>query len=154
MFNQLANDAILYAEPYLCHHLATILGAAAHKNAKVRSAAEAAAQAFASKMSSNGLVASFPTLFKCAEVGGQWQTRALALKTIASFGDHAPEQLGNMLPEVIPQVTSSMTETKKEVKEAALAAMTAACDVIGNRDIEHMTQNIIRSITNPEEVSI
>jgi elongation factor 3 len=58
-----------------------------------------------------------------------------------------------MLPDIIPQVTGSMTETKKEVSAAALEAMTASCDVIGNRDIEHMTQNIIRSITNPEEVS-
>jgi elongation factor 3 len=30
--------------------------------------------------------------------------------------------------------------------------MTAACDVIGNKDIEHMTKNIVRSITNPDEV--
>ena len=30
--------------------------------------------------------------------------------------------------------------------------MTAACDVIGNRDIEHMTPHILRSITNPADV--
>ena len=30
--------------------------------------------------------------------------------------------------------------------------MTAACDVIGNKDIEHMTKHIVRSITNPDEV--
>merc|ERR1712000_734467 len=36
--------------------------------------------------------------------------------------------------------------------EAAYQAMVAACDVIGNRDIEHMTSRIVRSITNPEEV--
>lgn len=153
MFTQLAQDATFHAEPYLCHHLATILGAASHKNAKVRAAAEAFVKSYSSKMSSNGLIACLPALFKASEVGVAWQTRALALKTIASFGDHAPEQLGNMLPDVIPQVTSSMTETKKEVSVAALEAMTSSCDVIGNRDIEHMTQNIIRSITNPEEVS-
>jgi len=44
-----------------------------------------------------------------------------------------------------------MADAKKEVKEAATAAMTAACDVIGNRDIEHMTGKIVRSITNPDE---
>ena len=45
-----------------------------------------------------------------------------------------------------------MSETKKEVSGAALHAMTSACDVIGNRDIEHMTGKIVRSITNPEDV--
>jgi len=45
-----------------------------------------------------------------------------------------------------------MTDTKKEVAEAAKAAMTAACDVIGNRDIEHMTPFIVKSFTHPTEV--
>ena len=35
---------------------------------------------------------------------------------------------------------------------AAIQAMTNACDVIGNKDIEHMTSKIVRSITNPEDV--
>lgn len=45
-----------------------------------------------------------------------------------------------------------MSELKKEVNTAAFAAMTAACSVIGNKDIEHMTPKIVRSISNPEEV--
>lgn len=45
-----------------------------------------------------------------------------------------------------------MTEPKKEVSQAAFEAMTNACNVIGNRDIEHMTPKIVRSISNPEEV--
>jgi elongation factor 3 len=76
----------------------------------------------------------------------------LALRTVASFGDSAPEQLGFALPQAVPELTVSMADTKREVVEAATAAMTAACDVIGNRDIEHMTPHILRSITNPEEV--
>jgi elongation factor 3 len=71
---------------------------------------------------------------------------------IASFGDHAPEQLGNNLPVVVPQLTVAMGDVKKEVKEAATAAMIASCDVIGNRDIEHMTPHIVRSISHPDEV--
>jgi len=45
-----------------------------------------------------------------------------------------------------------MSEPKREVSLAAYAAMTAACGVIGNKDIEHMTPKIVRSISNPEEV--
>jgi elongation factor 3 len=40
---------------------------------------------------------------------------------------------------------------KQEVCEAAEAAMVAVCDVVGNRDIEHLTSSILRSITHPEE---
>jgi elongation factor 3 len=68
-------------------------------------------------MNENSVRIVLPHLFKASQVGVAWQTRALALKSIASFSDHAPDQLGFALPEVIPEVTGSMSETKKEVKE-------------------------------------
>jgi len=83
-------------------------------------------------------------LFAGAKVENGWEMRAVSLKAIASLGDSAPENLGNALPEVVPEVTDHMTDTKKQVAEAARIAMTAACDVIGNRDIEHMTAHIVR----------
>lgn len=151
-FEFIVNECTVAGEPYVCHHLDAILLAAGHKHAGVRAAADAVVTAFAAKMCANSVREVLTHLFKCSEVGVAWQTRALALKTIASFGDTAPEQLGNALPEVVPQVTLSMSETKKEVSKAAHDAMTAACDVIGNRDIEHMTSKIVRAITNPEDV--
>jgi elongation factor 3 len=45
-----------------------------------------------------------------------------------------------------------MWDTKKQVKVAATEAMKIACDVIGNKDIEHMTDKIIVAITKPKEV--
>lgn len=45
-----------------------------------------------------------PALFKGSEVGNAWQSRALALKAIASLADHAPEQLGAALPEVLVKI--------------------------------------------------
>merc|ERR1719159_34618 len=45
-----------------------------------------------------------------------------------------------------------MWDTKKQIKTAATDAMKAACDVIGNKDIEHMTDKIIVAITKPKEV--
>jgi elongation factor 3 len=127
-----------------------MLLAASHKQAPVRAAAEAAVIAFVGKMSINAVPKVLKDLFEASQIGVAWQTRALALKAIASLADHAPEQLGASLPYVVPEVTISMNETKKEVSSAALEAMTAACEVIGNRDIEHMTTKIVRSITNPE----
>ena len=45
-----------------------------------------------------------------------------------------------------------MWDTKKQVKTAATNAMKAALDVIGNKDIEHMTDKILIAITKPKEV--
>jgi elongation factor 3 len=149
-FEALANRCIVLAEAHLALQLPAMLAAASHKQAPVRAAAEAAVLAFASKMSANAVPLFLKDFFTASEVGVAWQSRALALKAIASLADHAPEQLGASLPDVVPQVTISMNETKKEVSQAALEAMTAACEVIGNRDIEHMTTKIVRSITNPE----
>lgn len=117
-----------------------------------RTAAELAATTLCSKMSANSIRASLPALFAANEVGQPWQSRALSLKIITSYADFAPMQLGASLPDVVPEITKSMSETKREVREAALQAMTASCDVVGNRDIEHLTSKIVRSITNQEEV--
>ena len=150
-FEQLANGCMVAAEAHLVKSLPCILTAASHKNNQVRDAAVAATNAIVGKMSPNSTSAVLTHLFAASGTGVAWQTRALSLNTIASLSDHAPEQLGHALPDVVPQVTLSMSEPKKEVKEAALRAMTASCDVIGNRDIEHMTAKIVRSITNPDE---
>lgn len=74
------------------------------------------------------------------------------MKCIPVFGAKASKQMGNALPEIVPEVTACMWDTKKQVKAAATEAMKAACDVIGNKDIEHMTDKIITAITKPKEV--
>lgn len=150
-FGDLAEGAMLVAEPYLCANLPIMLTAIGGKQAPVRAAAERAVSSTCNKMSANAAREALPYLYAASEIEVNWQTRAFALKMIASLGDHAPEQLGFALPDVVPQVTKSMSDTKPQVKEAAHAAMVAACDVIGNRDIEHMTEHIVRSITHPEE---
>jgi len=151
-FEAMAQSCMLVAEGYLCSHLPVMLAAASNKQVKIRTAAESAALVVVNKMNSNAVREILPYLFEAAQVGQAWQTRALALRIIASFGDHAPEQLGNCLPEVVPQVTLSMSDTKREVSGAAFEAMTNACNVIGNKDIEHMTAKIVRAISHPDEV--
>lgn len=128
------------------------MNAASHKLASVRTAAEGAVSALLDNMNPYATLTVLQHLFAASEVEKGWQTRALALKTIAALGPKFPEQLGKSLPAIVPVVTSSMTDTKKEVAEAAKAAMTVACERIGNRDIEHMTSFIIKSFTHPDEV--
>ena len=45
-----------------------------------------------------------------------------------------------------------MWDTKKQIKNASTNAMKAALNVIGNKDIEHMTGEILTAITKPKEV--
>jgi elongation factor 3 len=148
----LANECNLTAEAHLLSALPVILNGAGSKQARIRAAAESAAITITSKMSPNSVREVLPALFEASKSGVAFQTRILALKILASFSDHAPYQLGFSLPEIIPQVTLSMSEPKKEVSQAAFDAMTSACNVIGNRDIEHMTSKIVRSISHPDEV--
>lgn len=96
----LAQECSVVSEAHVLTALQTILTAAAHKQNKIRTAAESAAITITTKMSPNSVREVLPTLFANSLVGVAWQSRALALKIIASFADHAPEQLGNSLPEV------------------------------------------------------
>jgi len=152
VFTALANNAAVVSEPYLCSSLPGLFKAAGSKQNNVRKAATDAVLAITSKVSANCCREILQYCFAAAKIEENWNSRVLALRVIASFENSAPLQLGNALPQVVPEVTVCMCDTKKEVKEAANAAMSAACDVIGNRDIEHMTSHILRSITNPEEV--
>jgi|EP00640_Fibrocapsa_japonica_P000520 elongation factor 3 len=152
VFKTLANNCMPSAEPFLCANLLTLFIAAGSKQKVVREAANEAVQAITSSMGSNCVRGVLVHCFEACAVEQAWQTRVAALQVIAAFGDSCPEQLSAALPEVVPAVTPCMTDTKKQVSEAASRAMTAACDVIGNRDIEHMTTHILRSITHPNEV--
>jgi len=93
-----------------------------------------------------------PALFASLPVEKKWQERVLALECISLFSKTAPKQLGIALPEIVPEVTACMWDTKKQVKTASTDAMRAACEVIGNKDIEHMNAKIITAITKPKEV--
>jgi hypothetical protein len=131
-FEALANGCGVLAEPHIAAQLPVLLAAAAHKLAPVRQAAEDAVKAFASKMSVHAVPSVLTMLFKvhnvtpympyfnmqrimtvssspfiliqASEVGVAWQTRALALRTVAGLADHAPEVMGQCLPTVVPEV--------------------------------------------------
>ena len=50
-------------------------------------------------------------------------------QTLATYSDHAPDNLGACLPEIVPAVTPCMSDTKKQVKDAAISAMTGTKDM-------------------------
>ena len=122
------------------------------KSKDVTQASEEAAFAICEKIDPFAMKSLLPAIFSQLPVEVKWQIRERALKCIALFNKTAPRQLGDALPEVVPEVTACMWDTKKQVKTAATEAMKSALDVIGNKDIEHMTGQILTAITKPKEV--
>ena len=148
----IAQSDIKTSESVLCSLIPRILDQAGNKQKPCREAAVIACNAIVDNMAPNCVREVLQYCFGAMKLEKNFQTRVLALNVVAKFGDIAAEQLGTALPEVVPEVTPCVTDVKKDVANAAIAAMSAACDVIGNRDIEHMTSNILRSITHPKEV--
>lgn len=122
------------------------------KSADVRNAAKETAFAICDKINPFAMKSLLPFIFPALAVEQKWQIRELALQCIARFATSAPRQLGDSLPEVVPEVTACMWDTKKQVKVASTDAMKAALGVVGNRDIGHMTDQILVAITKPKEV--
>jgi len=123
-----------------------------NKSKAVTKAASEAAIAICKSVNPFAMKSLLPIIFSKLPVEKKWQIRESALKCLAFFGEAAPKQLGNALPEVVPEITACMWDTKKQVKKAATEAMREALKVIGNKDIEHMTEKILTAITKPKEV--
>lgn len=132
--------------------LAACLEQGGNKSKAVVTAATDAALAICKNINPFAMKSLLPAIFSKLPVEKKWPIREMALKCLATFGETAPRQLGNALPEVVPEITACMWDTKKQVKTAATAAMREALKVIGNKDIEHMTEKILTAITKPKEV--
>jgi len=132
--------------------LVAVLEQAVSKSAAVRELAASTSQAICANTSPFAIKGLLPAIFSQLPVEKKWQVRECALNCIPVFKTTAPKQLGDALPEIVPEVTACMWDTKKQVKVASTNAMNAALDVIGNKDIEHMTEKILMAITKPKEV--
>lgn len=118
----------------------------------MKAAAKETAFAICDNINPFAMKSLLPTIFSELPVEKKWPIRELALECIGRFKAVAPRQLGDALPLVVPEVTACMWDTKKEVKTASTNAMKGSLDVIGNRDIEHMTDKILTAIVKPKEV--
>eukprot|EP00542_Grammatophora_oceanica_P021342 CAMPEP_0194038644 /NCGR_PEP_ID=MMETSP0009_2-20130614/10862_1 /TAXON_ID=210454 /ORGANISM="Grammatophora oceanica, Strain CCMP 410" /LENGTH=1038 /DNA_ID=CAMNT_0038681219 /DNA_START=42 /DNA_END=3158 /DNA_ORIENTATION=+ len=132
--------------------LTACLEQALSKSKAVKAAAAETAFAICTKINPFSMKSLLPQLFAKLPVEERWQIRELAINCIGKFAESAPRQLGNALPEIVPEVTACMWDTKKQIKVASNGAMKAAMEVIGNKDIEHMTDKILTAITKPKEV--
>jgi len=145
-------EGAVEAEAFNIMCLGAVLEQAVAKSPAVKAAAKETAVAVCENITPFAMKSLLPALFAQLPVEKKWPIRELALTCIGSFYKNAPKQLGNALPEIVPEVTACMWDTKKQVKVASTEAMKSACEVIGNKDIEHMTGKIITAITKPKEV--
>jgi len=122
------------------------------KSKDVQALSKKTAMAICKNISPFAMKSLLPTLTAQLAVEKKWQIRETSLQCLATFNKTAPRQLGNTLPELVPELTACMWDTKKQIKLASKEAMKAALDVIGNKDIEHMTGKILTAITKPKEV--
>lgn len=132
--------------------LSACLSQATSKSSEVRKAAPETAFAICKNVNPFAVKSLLPQIFAKLPVEEKWQVREMALKCIPYFNEVAPRQVGNALPEVVPEVTACMWDTKKQIKAASTEAMREAMNVIGNKDIEHMTDKILQAITKPKDV--
>jgi len=146
------SEEVVSACGYTKECLTAVLEQSISKSAAVRKAAGETAQAICANVTPFAMKSLLPALFAQLPVEKKWQVRENALKCIATFATNAGKQLGNALPEIVPEVTACMWDTKKQVKAAATLAMRGALGVIGNKDIEYMTEKILTAITKPKEV--
>ncbi|KAL3913531.1 MAG: hypothetical protein SGILL_006449, partial [Bacillariaceae sp.] len=140
------------AQPFTKECLGACLEQAVAKSKDVQAQCKETAFAVCDNVNPFAMKALLPTIFAELPVEKKWQIRELALQCLGRFKAIAPKQLGDALPLVVPEVTACMWDTKKQVKVAATETMKSALDVIGNRDIEHMTAKILTAITKPKEV--
>jgi len=122
------------------------------KSLAVRKAGPDAAFAICKNITPFAMKSLLPLLTAQLDVEKKWQIRETALNCLATFSKTAPRQLSNTLPVLVPELTACMWDTKKQIKTASKEAMQAAMEVIGNKDIEHMTAKILTAITKPKEV--
>jgi len=140
------------AQIFIKDCLGACLEQANAKSVDVKAAAKETAFAICDNVQPFAMKALLPVIFAELPVEKKWPIRELALKCIGRFQAVAPKQLGDALPLVVPEVTACMWDTKKQVKVAATNSMKKSLEVIGNRDIEHMTGKILTAITKPKEV--
>lgn len=121
-------------------------------NSEIKSKVSELIEMFLSLMNPNAVGMLLPYIFDCSSKINNWKIRVKALELLSKLVDLFPLQISVYLPDIIPELTPHMNEIKKEIKTTAYNTMVSCCNVVGNSDIEHMTQHIVKAIMEPSKV--
>ncbi|KAK9829689.1 hypothetical protein WJX72_007361 [[Myrmecia] bisecta] len=138
-------------EAYLVPLLPMILERFADKVPSVRTAAESAGRAIMAALCPHAVALVLPILLDGMETQKNWQVQRGSLVLLNALTKTAPKQIATSLPLLVPRVSERMCDAKEQVKTAAMMAMTKACNVVGNRDVEGFTPTLISFMARPSE---
>ncbi|GBF90643.1 elongation factor EF-3 [Raphidocelis subcapitata] len=141
------------AEPHLLPLVPLLLERANDKAGPARDAAVAAAVAVGRSLCPYAAGMVLPVVFAHTDPLKKWQTREAALKMLSAVAEAAPAQVAARLPEIVPLIAGLMVDPREQVKAAAVDAGTASYHLVGNRDIEHLVDDLLHCVARPEEVS-
>ncbi|KAJ1558451.1 translational elongation factor EF-1 alpha [Nowakowskiella sp. JEL0078] len=153
----LATNGKTGMEPIVQPLFSRFVALAADKSAGVKAAAWIAALSVLMFSATRGGIreAYLEGLVKVIEISTKWQVRCVALKLVAKIAtDISPDDVQEMLTQIVPIVTGAMWDTKSDVMVESTKTMGSVCAVVGNPDIEPFLPDLVKSISNPEEVPI
>ncbi|KAI8083059.1 P-loop containing nucleoside triphosphate hydrolase protein [Halteromyces radiatus] len=162
-FNAMAEVVKDPIEPIILNYLVLFLDLYADKGQVVQEAAEQASRTLVDLAPPEAAHLLLPLLYEGmgtilsaqgekSNVSKKWQTKVGALKLLKRFTERAPEQVGELLPEIIPVVSNCLADTKNEVASEAQRTMRAVCSVGGNPDIERHIKDLVLCMGDPTHV--
>ena len=83
----------------------------------------------------------------------RWEPQYYGLKCILFLSENKSEIISRNLKNIIPYVSDLIVSTKKEIEDLSKEVMFSICKTSGNKDIEPFIDQIIKSVTSPNEVS-
>lgn len=138
--------------PYTIQLIPSILQVVAMSNQELKTLSSNLMEQIFKLISPNSIGQILPYLFEYSSNTHNWKIRVSALEYIGKLADLAPLQVSCYLADIVPELTQHMNDVKKEVKQTAYNSMVACCNVVGNPDIEHMTEHIVKAIMEPDKV--
>lgn len=136
-------------EPYAVDLLPIILRKADHKASPVRVGVERTLRAIVVSLNPRAARLVLPQLFESME-SPDWRIKYVAVSLVGSLAKNASSQINICMPMIVPRLTTCLRDTKKEVSKAARSALTEACSVIGNPDIDPVVPSVIAAIKDPK----
>ena len=148
----LKNQVSLFTLPYLFGLIPNLIETQMSGSNELKIESVKLVDSILTTMSPNSVGQILPYLTEASDISKGWKSRVYALSLYGKLADLAPLQVSIFLSDIIPVITPHMNDVKKEVKTAAFNSMVSCCNVVGNSDIEHMTEHIVRAIMEPKEV--
>ena len=128
------------------------LSLTSHKSLDIKNDAIDEIKLFITNLYPSAISTILPNLLNSLDSKTHWQERIVSLELLNILTEKAPEFIAYYLPEIIPVLTPCIQDTKRQVKEMASKTLKNVCDVIGNKDIESLTDSIVLAIQQPSKV--